>query len=255
MKSGWRHPGRVGAALYAIAAAVVGGILAMISRVQVERQRGRMSVVKHLPPGRLIVVSNHTSYADGFLLALVCRRMGRNLRMLATAGVFKAPLLGTLARRLGYIRVDRGTSEASDSLDHAAEALAQGEAIGLFPEGRLTRNADKWPERAKTGAVRLAIRTDTPIVPVAMEGAHKVVREKALFGNLIANVIRRPKVHTRIGASINVRQLIRLDEGQEPTPDQIREAADKVQARLIDLVEELRGETAPDPFGVIRIPD
>jgi 1-acyl-sn-glycerol-3-phosphate acyltransferase len=255
MKSGWRHPGRTGAALYAVAAAIVGSILALFSRVQVERQRGRRAVAKHLPPGRLIVISNHTSYADGLLLALVCRRMGRSLRMLATSGVFKAPVIGSLARRLGFIPVARGASNASDSLDLAAEALSHGEAIGLFPEGRLTRNPEKWPERAKTGAVRLAIRTDTPIVPVAMEGAHKVVGEKRLVGNLVANVVRRPKVHTRIGASINVRAMIGLAEGEEPTQDQVRQAADKVHERLIDLVEELRGETAPDPFGVIRMPD
>ena len=30
-----------------------------------------------------------------------------------------------------------------------------------------------WPERAKTGAVRLALRTGAPIVPVAMVGAHR----------------------------------------------------------------------------------
>jgi 1-acyl-sn-glycerol-3-phosphate acyltransferase len=255
MSSRWRHPGRSGAAVYALAAAIVSAVLALFSRVQVERQRGRRSVAKHLPPGRLIVISNHTSYADGLLLALVCRRMGRSLRMLATSGVFKAPVIGSLARKLGFIPVARGTSTASDSLDLAAEALEHGEAIGLFPEGRLTRNPEKWPERAKTGAVRLAIRTDTPIVPVAMEGAHKVVREKRLFGNLIANVVRRPKVSTRIGASINVRALIHLAEGAEPTQHQIRQAADKVQERLIDLVEELRGEIAPDPFGVIRVPD
>jgi 1-acyl-sn-glycerol-3-phosphate acyltransferase len=255
MSSRWRHPGRSGAALYALAAAIVSTLLALFSRVQVERQRGRARVAKHLPPGRLIVVSNHTSYADGLLLALVCRRMGRSLRLLATSGVFKAPLIGSLARRLGFIPVARGTSNASDSLDVAAEALAAGEAIGMFPEGRLTRNPEQWPERAKTGAVRLAIRTDTPIVPVAMEGAHRVVRSKRLAINLAANVIRRPKVATRIGASIDVRQLIGLSDGAEPDADQVRRAADLVQERLIDLVEELRGEQAPDPFGVIRTPD
>ena len=53
--------------------------------------------------------------------------------------------------------------------------LADGEAVGIFPEGRLTRDPMMWPERAKTGAVRLALRTGAPIVPVAMVGAHRVV--------------------------------------------------------------------------------
>lgn len=54
-----------------------------------------------------------------------------------------------------------------DLARRAVEALAHGEAIGLFPEGRLTRRPERWPERAKTGAVRLAQRSGVPIVPVA----------------------------------------------------------------------------------------
>ncbi len=250
MSAGWRHPGRGGAALYAVLAGIVGSVLALISRVQVERQRGRSAVAAELPAGRLIVISNHTSYADGLLLALVCRRHGRSLRLLATAGVFKAPVIGSLARKLGFISVDRGASTASTSLDRAAEALAEGEAIGLFPEGRLTRNPQKWPERAKTGAVRLALRTDTPIVPVAMEGAHRVTGGG--LATVLTNIIRRPKVRTRVGRPIDVRSLIDLSPGVEATPDQVRAAADIVMERLIDLIEELRGESAPDPIGVPR---
>lgn len=255
MSSGWRHPGRRGAALYAVLAGIVGSVLALVSRVQVERQRGRRAVAAELPPGRLIVISNHTSYADGLLLALVCRRHGRSLRLLATSEVFKAPIIGTLARKLGFISVDRGASTASTSLDRAAEALAAGEAIGLFPEGRLTRNPQKWPERAKTGAVRLALRTDTPIVPVAMEGAHRVVGERRIIATVLRNMIRRPKVRTRVGASIDVRALVELAPGAQATADEVRIAADIVMERLIDLVEELRGETAPDPIGVPRTAD
>ena len=134
--------------------------------------RGRASAC---PSGPIIVISNHTSYADGVLLALAARRMGRSLRLLATAGVFRAPVIGRLARRLGFIAVKRDTADASASLDEAAAALAAGEAVGLYPEGRLTRDPMMWPERAKTGAVRLALRTGAPIVPMAMVGAHEVV--------------------------------------------------------------------------------
>ncbi len=255
MSSGWRHPGRSGAVLYAVLAAVVGSVMALISRVQVERQRGRRLVAAALPAGRLIVISNHTSYADGVLLALVCRRHGRSLRMLATSGVFRAPIIGPLARRLGFIAVDRQTSTASTSLDRAAEALAQGEAIGVFPEGRLTRHPGKWPERAKTGAVRLALRTDTPIVPVAMEGAHRVVGRRRIIGTVIANILRRPEVRTRVGEPIDVRALLGLAPGAEADAERVRAAADMVMERLVDLVEELRGETAPDPIGVAREAD
>ena len=200
-------------------------------------------------------ISNHTSYADGVLLALACRRMGRSLRLLATSGVFKAPLLGTVARKLGFIKVKRGAADAATSLDEAAQALANGEAVGIFPEGRLTRDPMMWPERAKTGSVRLALRTGAPIVPVAMVGAHHVIGRRRLVPTLIANLVRRPKVETRIGEPIDIRELMNIGPSTEPTNDEVRLAADQVMGRLVAVVADLRGEPAPNPHGVERAPD
>ncbi len=249
----WRHPGLIGAAVYAVAAALVGGIVTVISRLQVAKQRGRRSVARSLPDGAVIIISNHTSYVDGILLALVCRKLGRSVRLLATSGIFRAPGLGSLARRLGFIRVDRGESTAAHALDAAAEALAAGEAVGIFPEGRLTRDPDHWPERAKTGTVRLALRTGAPIVPVAMVGAHRVLGRRHIFSTLVSNVLLRPQVLTAVGDPIDVRLMV--DSWDEPDAEQVRQATDRVMERLIDLVEELRGEIAPNTAGVARAAD
>jgi 1-acyl-sn-glycerol-3-phosphate acyltransferase len=251
----WRKPGHTGAILYAVLAAVVGTATALFSRLEIERQRGRREAARTLPSGPIIVISNHTSYADGVLLALACRRMGRSLRLLATSGVFRAPVLGTVARKLGFIMVKRGAADAATSLDEAAHALAEGEAVGIFPEGRLTRDPMMWPERAKTGSVRLALRTGAPIVPVAMVGAHRVLSRRRLVPTLLRNLIRRPKVNTRIGAPIDIRALMNVGPTTDPTNDEVRLAADLVMGRLVAVVAELRGEPAPDPHGVPRIAD
>lgn len=234
--SSWRHPGRTGAILYAVAAALVGGIVTVVSRLQVARVRGEREMVRKLPDGGVIVISNHTSYADGVLLALVCRRLGRSARLLATAGVFRAPLVGPLVRKLGFILVNRGATDAADSLGPAAEAIAAGEVVALFPEGRLTRDPDHWPERGKTGAVRLALLTGAPIVPVAMEGAYRVVGRRKILRRLIVNVLLRPKVSTAVGEPIDVRSML---HGQE-TPEEVRRLTDDVMQHLTDLVEALR---------------
>jgi 1-acyl-sn-glycerol-3-phosphate acyltransferase len=250
----WRRPGRTGAILYAVLAALLGTVTALFSRLQVARQRGRATAAEGLPDGPIIVISNHTSYVDGVLLALACRRLGRSLRLLATAGVFRAPVLGAVARRLGFIRVARGSADAASALDEAAEALAQGEAVGIFPEGRLTRHPEMWPERAKTGTVRLALRTGAPVVPVAMIGAHRVVARRRLLPTLALNLLRRPMVTTRVGAPIDVRALMHVGPSTEPTNDEVRIAADLVMARLVALVAAARGEDAPDRLGVAREP-
>jgi 1-acyl-sn-glycerol-3-phosphate acyltransferase len=251
VNSRWRHPGWSGAAIYAVAAAVVGGVLTVFARVQVAGVRSRAAVVRGLPDGPVIVIANHSSYVDGLLLAIVCRRLGRSARMLAAAGVFNAPVIGTVARRIGFIPVDRGAANAADALGPAAEALGAGELVAIFPEGRLTRDPNQWPEKAKTGAVRLALKTGAPIVPVALEGAHRVVGRRKHVSGLLKNVILRPKVATAVGEPIDVRALLTGPE----TPDEIRRVTDVVWSQLIDLVEQLRGLDAPSESGVERLAD
>lgn len=250
MSAGWRHPGRSGAVLYALLAAVFGFAVTATSRMQVERHRGRGELATGLPGGPIIVISNHTSYADGILLALACRRHGRSLRMLATAGVFRAPIVGALGRRLGFIPVARGTKDAAGSLSIAAEALAHGEAIGIFPEGRLTRDPALWPEQAKTGFVRLALVTGAPIVPVAMVGAHDVVGRRHVVRRLVLNTIRRPLVSVKVGEPIDARDA--AGGSIDPPPETVRAIADETMAELIELVAELRGETPEHLTGVPR---
>jgi len=247
--SRWGHPGKLGAVLYALLAAAVGGMTALFSRLQVEKQRGRSAAARRLPTGGVIVISNHTSYADGVLLALACRRLGRSLRLLATSGVFRAPVIGWVARRLGFIAVRRGDPTAAHSLDEAAQAIRAGEAVGLYPEGRITRDPRMWPERAKTGAVRLALQTGAPIVPVAMVGAHRVVGRRRIALRALVNLVLRPKVEVKVGEPIDVRVLMNVGPGTEPTQAEVRLAADQVMGRLIGLVGELRGELAPAPLG------
>lgn len=248
MSASWRHPGRSGAIAYGISASVIGSLLTVVSRLQMERQRGRRRVAEALPDGAVIVIANHTSYVDGFLLALVCRRMGRSLRLLATAGVFRIPVAGRLARRVGFIPVQRGTATAGAALEPALEALALGEAVGMFPEGRTTRHPEQWPERARTGVVRLAVRSGAPVVPVAVVGAHRVIARRRAFSRLMLNVVLRPRVTVAVGEPIDVGAL--LTESQLDDADALRAATDTVMAELVAIVAGVRREVAPDPIGV-----
>ncbi len=251
MSGSWRHPGRSGAIVYTVAASIVGGLLTMISRLQIERQRGRQRAAAALPDGAVIVVANHTSYADGLLLALLARRMGRSLRMLATAGVFRIPLIGRLARSVGFIPVRRDSSNPAVALEPALDALAMGEAIGLLPAGRITRGPDQWPERAKTGVVRLAVRSGAPVVPVAMVGAHRVIARRRLLSRTMLNVLLRPQVSVRVGEPVDVAAM--LDVAELDDADRIRAVTDTVMAEVVDLVAQVRREAAPDPIGVERV--
>ena len=245
--SPWQRPGLRAALLYAFAAGLLGTVVSAVSRLELTR---RAVPDSDLPDGPVIVVANHTSVADGILLALVGRRLGRSLRLMATGGVFRSGLVGPLARRLGFIPVLRGTSSAAGALDAAAAALEAGEAVGLFPEGRITRDPQHWPERSKTGAVRLALRTGAPVVPVALVGAQQVIGKTGIPGRLLRNTLLRPRVSVAVGAPIDVRRLAGVS-GDQPVDDAtVRRVADEVMAALVAQVAELRGEPAPHPTGV-----
>ena len=242
----WKHPGRSGSLVYLAAALTFGAVATLVTRMTVAGQQGRRTAVRRLPEGPVIIISNHASHVDGLLLALVCRRMGRSVRLLATAGVFRAPGIGRVARALGFIRVERGSASAARSLDAAAEALRAGEAVAIFPEGRTTRDPERWPERAKTGAVRLALRTGVPIVPVALVGTHRVLDKQRPVRTLLVSLILRPRVLVDVGEPIDVTAMV----GTEPLgPAEVRELADRVMGRLVELVAELRDEPAPHPTG------
>lgn len=245
--STWQRPGLRAALLYAVAASLLGAVVSAFSRLELTR-RGVPDA--ELPDGPLIVVANHTSFADGILLALVGRRLGRSLRLMATGGVFRSALIGPVVRRLGFIPVLRGTDSASTSLDAAASALEAGEAVGLFPEGRITRDPHHWPERSRTGAVRLAIRTGAPIVPVALVGAERVVGTTGILGRLLRNTVLRPRVAVAVGEPIDVRRLAGTVDGSDLDDATVRRVADEVMAVLVGQVADLRGEPAPHPTGV-----
>ena len=64
-----------------------------------------------------------------------------------------------------------------------------------------------------------------------------------------------PKVETRIGEPIDIRELMNIGPSTEPTNEEVRLAADLVMGRLVAVVADLRGEPAPAPHGVERVPD
>ncbi|WP_305091611.1 1-acyl-sn-glycerol-3-phosphate acyltransferase [Prescottella sp. R16] len=138
------------------------------------RLLGRPRIVgrEHIPrTGAVILAANHLAVSDSFYLALAARRP---TMFLAKAEYFEGT--GTIAavrRRflhlLGQIPVDRRGGHASAAaLDAAVDIVSRGGAWGIHPEG--TRSPDGRLYRGRTGAVRVALETGTPLVPVAITG-------------------------------------------------------------------------------------
>lgn len=138
------------------------------------RLLGRPKIVgrEHLPShGPFIVAANHLAVLDSFYLTWAVRRQ---VFFLAKSDYFDRPGPVGLAQRwffrgVGQIRVDRrGGPGATPALEAAIGIIERGGVWGIHPEG--TRSPDGRLYRGRTGAVRVAMATGAPLLPVAITG-------------------------------------------------------------------------------------
>ena len=125
-------------------------------------------------PGRgpVLVVPNHDSQWDPVVVGVMLRRR-RQLRFLARANLWKIPGLGPILDGLHQIPVERGTHDER-ALSNAIAALRSGQAVCVFPEGRLSRGQ---PLPAHRGAGRLAQAVpEAQVVLCAITGTADYVR-------------------------------------------------------------------------------
>jgi len=120
--------------------------------------RIRVSGRRNIRPGS-ILVSNHAFVSDAFILAIV---LGR-LHALAQVEAFTLPFFGWLLARAGQIPV--ATGRGAEALARAADQLANGKFVLIYPEGRLSHGGQLL--QAKTGAARLSLSTQAPLLPIA----------------------------------------------------------------------------------------
>ncbi len=184
-----------------------------------------------------IVAANHVTEVDPLTFAYFLWANGVAPRILAKDSLFRVPVLGAVMRATGQIPVSRGTSSAGRSLDAAAEALAQGETVAVFPEGTLTRDPDLWPMAAKTGVARLALTTRAPVVPVAQWGAHRLMHR---YSKMLRPIPRK-KVTVVAGPPVDLSDLY----GRPLDGPVLREATERIMAAITTQLEEIRGESAP----------
>lgn len=112
-----------------------------------------------------VAVSNHESYADIFLISHVPWEM----KWLSKETMFKIPCFGWMMRMAGDIEVRRGErSSVAQAMQQARNRLAQRVSVMIFPEGTRSRNGELLP--FKDGAFRLAIETQSPILPIVVAG-------------------------------------------------------------------------------------
>lgn len=198
----------------------------------------RWDGVKNFPQdGPFIVAPTHMSDLDPLSMGYFVGINGYELRFLAKDNLFKIPVVGSFFRWWGMIPVARGSSEATDALVHAREALAKGAVVGIYFEGTLTRDPALWPMRGKTGLARLALDTRVPVIPVVQWGVQDV---KERYGSFKIWG-KRPTMYFQVLPPLDYSDI----EGDSSNREGVRELTSRLQKVLEEGSAQLRGEVAP----------
>ncbi|MEU9337648.1 lysophospholipid acyltransferase family protein [Streptomyces sp. NPDC048290] len=173
---------------------------------------GRLTVTRDgvtaLPAGS-VFVANHDSMADPVVVLAALRLLGVEPAVMATAGLWRVPVLGRALTREGHIPVHRRSARAADALDLAVAALSEGRHVLIYGEGGLPERLDAAPgppEAFRTGVARLAARAGALVVPVGHAGARRIssgTTAKQLAG-AVTSPLRRPAFHVHVGAPLRL---------------------------------------------------
>jgi 1-acyl-sn-glycerol-3-phosphate acyltransferase len=187
--------------------------------------------------GGCVVVVNHISHLDPMTLGWFLYEHGRLVRYLAKEALWRTPVLKWIVQDAGQIPVARMSEGAASAFDAAVQAVRDGECVGIYPEGTITKDPAGWPMRGKTGAARIALATGCPVIPIGQWGAQEILPAYTV----------RPHVLPRRTASYKVGDPVDLSDllGKEVTNEVLHEATDRIMAAITALVEDLRGERAP----------
>jgi len=181
---------------YRLARAVVLPILKLLYRIDVEG-------FANLPAGPALIVPNHVSFLDPILISFAANRP---MRFLMYRPIYETYGLQWLFRSLGAIPISTKDPKPviEESLNRLRRALAAGETVVIFPEGKVTRDGNFSPWRR--GFERVALGLNVPVIPARIDGMWGSVLsrhpEKSWTRSLRAHLAGRRGASVKMGASL-----------------------------------------------------
>ncbi|MCZ6795411.1 MAG: lysophospholipid acyltransferase family protein [Planctomycetota bacterium] len=200
-------------------------------------------VADPLPPdGPCIVVANHRSAVDPVLVAGVTRRW---IRFLMAREYYELPGMRLLFRYLGCIPVNRDGNDLT-ATRRALEALREGKAIGIFPQGGI-RDPDDDLESVKAGVALLALRSKAPVIPLYIDGSPH-------SDSVLVSILRPSRSRIFCGEPLETSR-----ENGKPSREElarftaeIREAIARLRDKALSL--DATGSRVEDPAALSREP-
>jgi 1-acyl-sn-glycerol-3-phosphate acyltransferase len=198
---------------------------------------------EHVPADAAYVYcSNHQSLLDILVLGSV---LPGDYKWAAKRSLMKIPFLGWHLRLAGHVPVDRsaGSRAAAEVIGRFEEVLRQGKPLLVFPEG--TRSEDGILHPFKNGGFYAAVRAGVPVIPVALDGTHRLMKKHAIDTG--DGTMRKVKV--KIGAP-----LYPLASGREGP--RVTDLRDRTYAVVAAQLRSIGGQVpdVPGKMGETIIP-
>jgi len=188
-----------------------------------------------LPKGPKIIAANHTLASDPFHLPLV---LEEKPYFMMQHNLFDLPMVGKLLKLAGQIPVKRNSTQSTECLTLAYQALSEGRTIVIFPEGELVPPGKRV--RAKTGVVHMAMEAGVPIIPLGMYVAPQNMAEFSIHwqGCKRTGLWQvSGKCHLNFGTPWKPSLLKR-------NPANVHALTDELMDRIYLLVAEMQKETS-----------
>ncbi len=182
------------------------------------RVRGAKNIPKE---GPVILVCNHLSMVDPFVVAYGVHRV---ICYMAKAELFRNPVVSLIVRVTGAFPVDRARMDTA-TMRTAMTVLKDGYMLGMFPEG--TRSTSGDMQEFRVGALRLAARTRTPIIPAAIYNTDRALPPGKLP--------RPARIGITFGPPIEFTELYDRNDRGEPL--------ERATATLRERIQALHGQT------------
>lgn len=185
---------------------------------------------ENIPSGPKIIVGNHPHVTDGFVIPFI---IPEKVHFFVQEETFTLPVIGKILAWADQIPVVVGRGQ--EAIEMARERLQMGNAVAIFPEGRMS--GSKEVRRAGAGAAILALETGVPLVPVGFYVEPKFIKEiKGYFYN-------RPTVGWwQFGGKcmVNIGEpwQLMMQEKTDRSYRYLRELTDKLMNTIQDLVNQ-----------------
>jgi len=185
--------------------------------------------------GGALLVANHVSWLDGILMMLIC---SRPVRMVVYDGNFQSRFMKKLASMWGAIMISEGPKSIVRALKTAKEVMKNGELVGIFPEGGITRSGIMQPFRP--GMLRMLKGTDVPVIPVYFDG---------LWGSIFS--FERGKFFWKVPRKIPYPISIHFGKPLEGVTD-VHEVRQAVQELGASAVEKKKDSLVSLPMEMVK---